>query len=162
MVARNAGSATVSVLLWTRTFSSAGCEKPALWRIACARDASPVAFSASDSLTTPAALPIATDAITNAIHANVAVFQCAALHRPARAARFPLSISAPCRLLADPFVECANRGQGCAIRNHPERTLIRAYAFSSAAARSAQSASASSRPTLSRSRPDGTRSPSQR
>jgi hypothetical protein len=38
----------------------------------------------------PTAAPAASAAITNAIHPSVAVFQCAALQRPARAARFSL------------------------------------------------------------------------
>jgi len=88
IVARNAGSATVSERLCTSTFSAAGCEKPAPWRIVWARAVSPVPCSASVSLTVPTAFPMTTATTTNATQARVAVFQCAALQRPARAARF--------------------------------------------------------------------------
>jgi len=66
------------------------------WVIAWARAVSPVPCSESLSDTFPASAPAKIATTTNAIHATVAVFQCAALHRPARAARFRLvSIDAP-------------------------------------------------------------------
>ncbi len=86
--AANAASSTVSVSLCTRTLSSAGRSKPSS-RIVAIRPDSPGAPSSS-SCFVPIAPPIATAATTNAIHPTVAVFQCAALQRPVRAARLSL------------------------------------------------------------------------
>ena len=86
--AAKVGLFTVSVSLWTRTLSSAGETKPSS-RIVAIRPDSPGAPSSSMCFV-PIAPPIATAATTNAIHPAVAVFQCAALQRPVRAARFSL------------------------------------------------------------------------
>src|SRR5262249_43222724 len=53
-----------------------------------ARAAWPFVCSASGWEIVPWSVPSTTAAATNASHPKVAVFQCAALHRPARAARF--------------------------------------------------------------------------
>src|SRR5262249_58193749 len=55
-----------------------------------ARAASPSVCSAFVSFLVPAAAPSAIATATNSIQTTVAVFQCIALHRPARAARFTL------------------------------------------------------------------------
>ena len=87
IVCRNAGSLVVAVCDWTRTLSAAGCENPASARICCALADSPVDCSASVSLTEPTADPTTIAATTNASHPKVAVFQWAALHFAARAAK---------------------------------------------------------------------------
>jgi len=86
----NAGEDAFSVRDFTSTLSLAGVLKPARSRIASARAVSPVPCSESLRETFPASAPAKTATTTNTIQATVAVFQCAALHRPARAARFRL------------------------------------------------------------------------
>ena len=91
--ARNVGSATVRVRERTSTASDAGVLKPALARICSARAVSPVDCSDTDSLCVPSAVPTPIATATKATHTATAVFQCAALHRPARAARLRVSIT---------------------------------------------------------------------
>ena len=86
-VERKAGSEAVSVDDLTSTLSFAGVLKPASPRICSARAVSPVDCSAIDSLCVPTARPSAIATITTTIQSAVAVFQCPALQRPARAAR---------------------------------------------------------------------------
>jgi hypothetical protein len=56
--------------------------------ICSARPDSPGAVSSSSSCFVPMALPSMTATTTNASHPKIAVFRCAALQRPMRAARF--------------------------------------------------------------------------
>src|SRR5438034_5259194 len=86
-VARKVGSATVRVCERTSTASDAGVLKPALARICSARAVSPVDCSDDDNLCVPTVVPSPIATTTKATHTATAVFQCAALHRPARAAR---------------------------------------------------------------------------
>ena len=91
---------TVSVGDCTSTLSVAGVLKPACCRMFSAFAVSPEACSESVSMTLPTAVPITSTAIPTANHPNVAVFQCAALQRPARPAKLvrsmtPLSFSDP-------------------------------------------------------------------
>src|SRR5262249_6142981 len=100
----------VSVRDCTSTDSSARSRKPAAASIRAARAASPSDCSMSVSLVVPAKAPAAIATATNATHTAVADFQCAALQRPARSARFSLiealrlgyafQLSLPPRLLA--------------------------------------------------------------
>src|ERR671937_3083958 len=87
-VARKPGSATVALCEPTSTASEAGVLNPALARICSARAVSPVDCSDKDSLCVPTEVPTPIAITTNATQTATAVFQCAALHRPARAARF--------------------------------------------------------------------------
>jgi hypothetical protein len=90
-VAENVSSLIVVVLDWMRTLSRAGILKPALSRICAARRDSPFAICQSFISLGPTRLPRITASTANAIQPNAAVFQCAALQRPARPARFVLA-----------------------------------------------------------------------
>ena len=85
--ARNAGSSTVSVVLWTSTISVCGsaCEA-GLLRIWSARWAWPTFASCWSICFVPTRLPTASAATTNASQPKTAVFQWLALQRPMRAA----------------------------------------------------------------------------
>src|SRR6476646_11123354 len=83
---RNAGASVVILVLRISTLSLAGClNSAASVFITCPDSPDPDAFGSI--VFVPIALPIANDAITNASHPKVAVFQCEALHRPIRAAK---------------------------------------------------------------------------
>jgi hypothetical protein len=91
--------------LCTSTLSVAGCLKSAFERIFSARAVSPEPVSESASTFSPTTPPIII-AITAANTApNVAVFQWAALQRPARPARFVFVMAFPS--LRSPFREAA-------------------------------------------------------
>ncbi len=85
--ARKAGSVAFSVLLWTKTCSPATSGK-ALSTIFVARPESPTPRSFSASVCVPTLPPIMKATMTNASHPKMAVLRCAALQRPARAAKF--------------------------------------------------------------------------
>jgi hypothetical protein len=86
IAALKAGSVVLSSVLWTRTFSPAGCWNPAS-RILSIRPDSPGPGASSSIDFMPTAPPSPNATRTNASQPNVAVFQCAALQRPIRAAR---------------------------------------------------------------------------
>jgi hypothetical protein len=85
IAAVKAGSLGRSERLWIRTLSPAGCLKPAS-RIRSARPDSPGPAVTGSMLFVVTRLPIANATTTKASHPNAAVFQCAALQRPMRAA----------------------------------------------------------------------------
>src|SRR5919204_3910017 len=87
-LARKAGAVAWSDCERTSTASLAGVLKPAPARIRSARAASPVAYSASESLCVPAIRPALVATATNRSQIAAAAFQCSALQRPARAAKF--------------------------------------------------------------------------
>jgi hypothetical protein len=95
-VAANAGWSTVAVRDCTRTLSRAGILNPAPSMICAARRDSPFAIIQSFISRGPTKLPMTTAPTANASQPNAAVFQCAALQRPARPERFVLSMTAPC------------------------------------------------------------------
>jgi hypothetical protein len=86
--ASKTGLPALSVELCTSTLSLSALSKFSS-RISAMRPDSPGA-SPSPSCFVPTAPPSTTAITTNAIQPKVAVFQCAALHRPARAARLSL------------------------------------------------------------------------
>jgi hypothetical protein len=90
IVARKAGSSTVFVSDWMSTnsdcpVSSRSKARSMIW---LALPASPTAVSFSSASCTGIANERARAAITNVSHPKMAVFRCAALQRPMRAARF--------------------------------------------------------------------------
>src|SRR5919198_5671125 len=87
-LARKAGAFAWSDCERTSTASLAGVLKPAAARICSARAASPVAYSASESLCVPAIRPALIAKATKRSQIAAAAFQCSALQRPARAAKF--------------------------------------------------------------------------
>src|SRR6266545_1035987 len=86
--AANAGWPAVAVSDWMSTLSRAGILKLPSARICSARRDSPFAIAQSFISRAPTAPPTKTASTAKAIHPNAAVFQCDALQRPARAARF--------------------------------------------------------------------------
>jgi hypothetical protein len=80
----------------TSTLSPATCRNPAPARIRSARAVSPCESSTSVSVRVPAAVPRTTAATTSTSQPKVAVFQCAALHAPALAARLPFITASLC------------------------------------------------------------------
>src|SRR6266536_6557857 len=88
MTERKAGSVASLWRPWIRTVSLAGCLKPARASVLDARPDSP--FPESDCARTcvPIALPTKKATATKPSQPKAAVFQCAALQRPARAAKF--------------------------------------------------------------------------
>src|SRR5689334_5527675 len=116
----NAGDDAFSVRDLTRTLSLAGVLNPAFSRIASARAVSPVPCSESLSETFPASAPAKIARTTNTIQATVAVFQCAALQRPARAARFRfVSIDAPLGWLFSQSADAVRAGVSGRPLNRP-------------------------------------------
>src|SRR5581483_7066059 len=84
--ARNEGSETVCDFDWTSTLSEAWFGNPARSSSRSAVRVPPAAVSACLSIFVPAAVPLAIATTQKTSHAPTAVFQCLALHRPARAA----------------------------------------------------------------------------
>ena len=91
--AENAGSSTVDVRDCTSTLSRAGRSKFARSRICSARRDSPFATAQLFICCAPTRLPTVTASTANASHPKAAVFQCAALQRPARPAKLVVSIA---------------------------------------------------------------------
>ena len=85
IAAWNAGSSTVSVSLWIRMFSPAGCWKPSS-RIRAARPDSPTPDVAASICVVPFMIPSANARITKANQPKMAVLRCRALQRPMRPA----------------------------------------------------------------------------
>src|SRR3954454_14259383 len=101
MVALNAGSAAVRLVLWIRIFSSIGVLNSLSAMRATLPD-SPGPLVVESSALVPRTPPIANAATTNASQPNVAVFQWLADQRPMRAAmcldlpRDDICVGAPC------------------------------------------------------------------
>ena len=87
IAAANSGSLAVSVSLWMRTVSPAGCLKPAS-RIWSARLDSPAPPALPSAAFVPTTVPSMTASTTKASQPKTAVFQWPALQRPMRPAMF--------------------------------------------------------------------------
>src|SRR6266496_764921 len=85
----NRALVAVSEELWRSTSSLAGCLNSSL-RIRWTRPDSPGPGSFADSDLVPTIWPTPKAITTNASQPNTAAFQCLALHRPTRVARFSL------------------------------------------------------------------------
>jgi hypothetical protein len=103
----NAGVPTRCERLSTRTFSAAGCLNPAS-RISFMRPDSPGPPLFWSMVVVPTMPPSMKARTTKASHPNVAAFQCAALQRPMRAARFVEVVSLPC-MPFPPWSKCMRR-----------------------------------------------------